>query len=84
MEGTVNVWDGSTVCRVHYYGYRETDEGLLKFFCSLPEVFAVSPAFECSKQWIIIIILKLIIEKRMRILKESGGETETKKKESCQ
>jgi len=83
VEGTVNVWDGSTARRVHYYGYRETDEGLLKFFCSLPEVSAVSPAYEYTKQWIII-MLKIIIEKRMRILKESGGETETKKKKSCQ
>lgn len=73
------------MCQVHYYGYRETAEGLLKFFCSLPEVSAVSPAYEYTKQWIII-MLKIIIEKRMRILKESGGETETKKKKkkSCQ
>lgn len=44
----------------------------------------MSPAYEYTKQWIII-MLKIIIEKRMRILKESGGETETKKKKkSCQ
>lgn len=51
VEGAVNVWRGSTVCQVHYNGYREIDEGLLKVFCSLPVVSAVSPVYEYIKQW---------------------------------